>query len=402
MPSIYARQKNEKGKWRYVRVNIGPGRRPADLQGPFYLRVSVDGKDRWEDAGETLDAAKQVIKTHEAEREAIANGVVVEKESANRLRTKIAAYNEEIKANKSHATALAYANTLRYFTQSCKRANVEDVSREDLLKFKTHLRNEKLSERSVYNNFLYLMIFLKWCNVKPGIKADDWPACPEREPEEYSEEEIKSLLGAAYSSIDPKELYSPRHLPSQTDERLLLNSFLCTGARSGEIAHLTYGDIDFKSSVWTIQPKDGWKTKTEGSQRDVPVPEWVTKKIYKRMVEGQREKSDLIFPSREGNPDRKLLGVVKRVAVRAGLLKVVKREDGKRRLVGTRIDDHKFRSTAITRWLRDGVPPQDVMAWVGHESLDTILRYAAKINVRKAETVKKAARTFAQFASIGD
>jgi integrase len=66
------------------------------------------------------------------------------------------------------------------------------------------------------------------------------------------------------------------------------------------------------------------------------------------------------------------------------------------------VDDHKFRSTAITRWLRDGVAPQDVMVWVGHVSLETILRYAAKVNVRRAETLKKATKTFAQFANVGD
>jgi integrase/recombinase XerC len=395
MPSIYARQKNAEGQWRYIRVNIGRGRRPVDLTGPFYLRTSIAGKMQWLTAGDTLDDARIEAEKREAKVKAQASGLVVEDGAANRLRTKIAAYNAEIQANKARKTALAYANTLSYFTQSCKRTNVVDITREDLLAFKTFLRKEddhgdRLSDRSVYNNFLNIMIFLKWCNVKPGVKPDDWPPCPEREPEEYRDEEINALLGAALSNVDPKELQSPRHQPSQTDERLLLNCFLCTGLRSGEIAHLTYGDIDFKHSVWTVQPKEGleWRTKTEGSQRDVPAPEWLTKKIYKRMVEGQREKSDLIFPSREGKPDRKLLNVVKRVAKRA-------------KITG-RVDDHKFRSTAITRWLRDGVPPQDVMAWVGHESLDTILRYAAKINVRKTETVRKAANTFKQFASVGD
>ena len=79
---------------------------------------------------------------------------------------------------------------------------------------------------------------------------------------------------------------------------------------------------------------------------------------------------------------------MKRVAARAG--------------VTGRVDDHKFRSTAITRWLRDGNSVQDVMLWVGHKDLNTILRYAAKLNVRKAETLQKASGAFAQFQAIGD
>jgi integrase len=404
MPSIYARQKNDQGKWRYIRVNVGRGRRPADLAGPFFLRLTVNGNTQWMPTGETLEDARSGAKKQDAAQEArtlaAASGLVIEDVTANRLKTKIAAYNAEIEANKAHKTALAYANTLRYFTQSCKRANVEDITREDMLTFKTYLRNEgDLSETSIYNNFLNAMIFLKWCGVQPGVKKHDWPPKQEREPEEYTEEEIVKLLSAARAELKVKP-QSPRHLHSQINERLLMNSFLCSGLRSGELAHLTYGDIDFQHSVWRVQPKMDWKTKTRGSQRDVPVAEWVTKQIHKRMVDGKYQRTDLIFPARGGKPDRKLLNVVKRVAVRAGLLKVVTHANGKNTLVGIRVDDHKFRSTAITRWLRDGVSPQDVMKWVGHKKLDTILRYAATLNVHKA--VKRAEKSFARFASVGD
>lgn len=37
------------------------------------------------------------------------------------------------------------------------------------------------------------------------------------------------------------------------------------------------------------------------------------------------------------------------------------------------------------------------MVCVGHKKLDTILRYAAKVSVRKEEPRKKAARPFAAF-----
>ena len=95
MASIYSRQKNEKGKWRYLRVHVGPGRRPADLAGPFYLRVTINGKEQWLSAGETLDTARDEAKKHDATEEAVANGVAVENEAANRLRNKIDAYNAE-------------------------------------------------------------------------------------------------------------------------------------------------------------------------------------------------------------------------------------------------------------------------------------------------------------------
>jgi hypothetical protein len=56
--SIYIREKNNTGCWRYSRVNTGRGRRPADLRGPFYLRyTNSEGKQPFVRGGDTLEAA---------------------------------------------------------------------------------------------------------------------------------------------------------------------------------------------------------------------------------------------------------------------------------------------------------------------------------------------------------
>jgi integrase len=386
MNALYTRQKNEAGQWRYKSVNVGPGRRPTALQGPFYTRILGPGKkdpsktvQSWHLlTGENLDEAKTAAEKLEKTLDAKAAGVNVPDadnvDGTNRLSTKIAEFCKEIESNKARKTWQAYSNSLAYFAESCSRVNVQDITRKDLLDFKTHLRAEKMSERSVYNNFLNTAVFLKWCGVSAkslGIGKDDWPKKPEREPEEYTEEEITKMLKAADS-----------------EERLLLKCFLTSGLRSGEMAHLTYGDIDFKHSVWTVQPKKGWTTKTEASQRDVPVLPELTQMIRKRMETNHKTKSDLIFFNTNGEPNLHMLRIVKRVAKRAK--------------VTGRVDDHKFRSTAITLWLRQGNSPIDVMGWVGHTSMDTIQRYAAKVNVRRAETIAKAGAPFAQYAAVGD
>jgi integrase/recombinase XerD len=383
MNAIYTRQKNEIGQWRYKTANIGRGRRPVNLQGPFYTRILGPGKkdpskqvQSWTLLdGDNLDAAIKSADTIGTALEAKSKGLSVAEadsvDGTNRLPTKIAAFCEETKANKAKKTWQAYSNSLAYFAESCTRTNVQNIKREDLLTFKTYLRSEGMSDRSVYNNFLNTMVFLKWCGIKTAVKKEDWPKKPEREPEEYTDEEITKLFEAA-----------------DAEERLLLKCFLSTGLRSGEMAHLTYGDIDFKHSVWTVQPKKGWATKTDSSQRDVPAPEWLTKMIHTRMEKNNGSKAALIFPNTEGKPNGHLLRIVKRVAKRA-------------KVVG-RVDDHKFRSTAITRWLREGNTVADVMAWVGHTSLETILRYATKVKIRQAETRKKAESAFTKFANVGD
>jgi integrase len=376
--SIYIRQKNDSGVWRYRSLNVGRGRRPASLQGPFFTRYRKSGA-KWQSwvplDADTLDEAIKAADNLETGLDARAEGFSVPEiddlTHANRISSKVVAFCDETKANKARKTWQAYSNSLAYFEESCRKSKVQDITREDLLSFKTYLRKQEMSERSIYNNFLNTMVFLKWCGVKAGIKKEDWPRKPEREPEEYTDEEINKMLNAA-----------------EPEERLLLNSLLCSGLRSGEMAHLTYGDIDFKHSVWTVQPKEGWTTKTADSQRDVPVPEWLTKKIRERMEAGERSKQDLIFFNEVGGPNFHMLRIVKRVAKRAK--------------VAGRVDDHKFRSTAITRWLRAGNTVIDVMSWVGHAKPETILRYAAKVKVRHADTRKKAESAFTEFAEVGD
>lgn len=346
--------------------------------GSFYVRYSENGKRTMQPLGKDLAGAVVEVKNLEIAREFSKRGmpvpvrVVLEPltHESQKLADKIEAYTNRVRDNKSRKTWQAYKNSLALFQESCKAIDTAAIRGDDLLRFKHYLRTaKKMKERSVYNNFLNVMVFLKWAKVKVEISLDDWPKKAEREPEEYSDTEISAMLNAA-----------------DTEERLILNCFLCTGVRSGELAHLHYADIDFAHSVWTVQRKEGWETKTVESQRDIPVPEWLTKKILARM---ETFSPRLVFFNSKGGPNQHLLRIVKRVARRAGLN-------------GIRVDDHKFRSTAITRWLREGNTVPDVMRWVGHVNPQTIMRYAAKVNVRNPETLRRATGAFSRFENMGD
>ena len=343
----------------------------------YYVRYTLEGKRQCKALGTDFAYAVGQVQTMDLERDCVRRGLelpaglVEVLNPEGKMRDRIEIYLEEIKANKSKKTWQAYRSSLNYyFTKSCQRISVQAVTREDMLAFKTMLR-EELSERSVYNNFLNVMVFLKWAGVRIGLRKDDWPPKPVREPEEYMDEEINKLLNEA-----------------DNEERLVLNSFLCSGLRSGELAHLTYADIDFNHSVWTVRPKFGWKTKTAESQRGVPVPTWLTIKMQERMKTQRKNPMDRIFPNQQGGPDLHLLRIVKRVAKRAK--------------VTGRVDDHKFRSTAITRWLRDGHDVPTVMKWVGHVDPATLLRYAAKANLQDPEVHRRATAAFDRFSGVGD
>jgi integrase len=364
----------------------------ADQLPPFYIRDQRGGKQWVRLDAQTLTQAKaEALKAQDimkAERKGLTVAEGQELRDENRVSTRIAAYLEEVEANKSKGTYAAYNRSLELFKGSCHRLHIGDVKREDLLAFKTFLKKQEMSDRSVYNHFLNTMIFLKWCKLAMEIKKTDWPPKPEREPEEYHDEEIEKLLKRAAKTFRGVEKRKSDPTGPGDDDRLLLNAFLCSGLRDGEMSHLTYGDIDSRHSLWNVRPKNGHNLKTRESQRHVPVPDWLTKKIMEKKSAEKKTDADLIFPNTLGEPDGHLIRIVQRIAEDAG--------------VTGRVDDHKFRSTAITRWLRNTSTVPEVMAYVGHVNPMTILRYAAKVNLQKRENREKATQPFNQFATVGD
>jgi integrase len=382
--SIYNRQKqtskNGKEYTGYV-VAFEPGQRgsiPAAAEvPPFYVRDQRGGQQWIRLEARTLADAKIEAQKAQSVITAKAAGVDVASTpdgDTDRLTSRIDEYLLEVESNKAHATWLSYNRSLELFRESCSRLKVQDVRREDLLAFKNDLRRKDFKVSVVRNHFLNVSIFFKWAGrplTEMKITKYDWPKDSVREPEEYHTEEIEALLTAA-----------------DKDERLLLNAFLNTGLRNSEMAWLTYDDIDARNSLWSVRPKPNHPLKNEQSQRIVPVGEWLTKKIMDRKTANNRSDSDLIFPGESGGVNRHLLRVVKAVAKRAK--------------VGGRVDNHKFRSTAITIWLRDGRTVPEVMKYVGHKNPMTILHYAAKMNLSKRENRQMVTKAFDRFSSVGD
>jgi len=395
--TIYNRQtQTSKSGKEYIgyAVAFKPGQRgaiPAAAEvPPFYVRDQRGGTQWLRLEARTLTDAKTEAQKQQHILQARARGVeVVTATDGNkeRLTNKVAAYLAEIESNKSKATWNAYRRSTELFLESCRKLNVAEVGRADMLTFKTYLKRQKFSGRTLYNHFLNITIFFVWAKGEEdtlGLNENDWPEKPERDPEAYSEEEIKKMLETAARTFRGLE----RKAGEKRDDRLLLWAFLNSGLRDGELSHLTYGDIDVKHSLWKVRPKDGHSLKTTGSKRDVPVGEWLTARIMERKKAEGKQDGDLIFPSAGGVVDTHLIRITQRIAELAG--------------VKGRVDNHKFRATAITFWLRAGNTIFDVMAWAGHGSSATVQRYAAKLQLENHENRRKATRAFDEYAGVGD
>jgi len=330
----------------YVHVNGQEERHP---EGAYYLewregakrvRLSV-GKD-------AQDAAARRLRK-EAEINAINNGVTVLPENGNGQRSlaaTVAEYLEEVKLTKKPKTLAAYTTALEYFMQSCRKMNLEEIQRGDLLKFSVFLRDDKKqSPRSVYNKFENVMTFLKSQGIRGLVDKKDWPRFVEEEPEVYEREELDRLFKAC-----------------DGQERLWYEFFLMTGMREQEVMHCGWADINLKRNTVTVRykPEYGFSPKNY-REREIPIPAKLVKKLKSR-----KKKSDqtcgLVFPTAGCKPKLDFLDCLKECVERAQL----EREN---------FWLHKFRATFATWSLWAGVDLRTVQQWLGHSDMESTMRY---------------------------
>src|SRR5689334_5146120 len=67
-PSIYTRKQKRPGYWPYTAVKEGRGFRTGDIEGPFYVHPSINGKQVWTKLAATTfkEAKEEAVKIFEA------------------------------------------------------------------------------------------------------------------------------------------------------------------------------------------------------------------------------------------------------------------------------------------------------------------------------------------------
>jgi hypothetical protein len=156
-----------KGKARrYQKVNLGRGRRPTDLTGPYFLRYSLaDGTRPWEPVGNNLDAAIDAQKRKEAYFEALDANVPVVQDQDDSGRTKITdaafqwyaelqIFQGKDQQGKSEKTLRAYTYRLGFFLDFTAQQNLrflDQIDRKQLLRYVKFLRDHEsdLDDRTV-------------------------------------------------------------------------------------------------------------------------------------------------------------------------------------------------------------------------------------------------------------
>lgn len=175
---------------------------------------------------------------------------------------------------------------------------------------------------------------------------------------------IKSVkkVRKPYTAIDIEKL---KECCKQNRDKAIIAILLSTGCRVSEICSLNISDVDFANKEILVLGKGN-------KERTVFIDD-VTAMLLRRYLEERKDDSEALFV---GKGTRRL----KQGGIRK-LLHVVAKKAG---VDGTH--PHRFRRTLATSLIDHGMPIQEVAAILGHEKLDTTMKYVYinKTNVRNS------------------
>jgi hypothetical protein len=197
---------------RYQKVNLGRGRRPADLSGPYFLRYSLaDGTHPWEHVGEISMKRSPPVNASSHTSMLDANvPVIQDQDDASRTKITDAVYqwsaelqlfHGKDQQGKSEKTLRAYNYRLGFFLDFTAQNNlryVDQVDRKQLLRYVKFLRDHEndLEDRTVHNVFETLNTFLRTRDIFIAGKILAELDYAEKPPKPYTKQELKAMFAA--------------------------------------------------------------------------------------------------------------------------------------------------------------------------------------------------------------
>lgn len=378
------------GKWPFAPVVERNGRIVRDHvwirgrdehhpEGRYYLEWYEAGKRRREAIG-SFDRALTAARAKFVELEARKAGLLSVPEPRFRpapdrltLAVAIDEYLEWVKTQRSLRTYRAYRPTLDVqLRDSYTKTYIDEVTREDILKFMSDCYRSGLGARTVYDKVVVILQLFKRHGKTKLIEPGDWPSYVDVIRPIYETEEIEGMLKHA-----------------TRDEAILVKFFLTSGMRDREVRYLLWRDLDFRNCLVRVTAKPLWRFHPKNyEERSVPLPNNMVAQLHALKMERDAIAAQLLFPNTKGKPDSLHIDVVKRLAYRAKLnCGQCVTKHGNRCAEGPfcqRFFLHKFRHTFATEHLRHGVDIRTLQTWMGHRDIHSTMVYLKGIHSKDA------------------
>lgn len=245
----------------------------------------------------------------------------------------------------SEGTLNLYMQTINLFMRTVRKP-FKEVNTNDIRLFIANREMiDNVSKGTLARERGCIVRFFKWlCNEEyiskdPGARVENIKV-PKRRKQEFSELEVEKLRSVAANS----------------KEALVIELLLSTGCRVSELVSLNFRDYDQENDSITVIGKGN-------KQRTLYLNAKAKMALNHYLKDVPHITGPLFFGQTLGK-EMSSAGVqklVKRLGDRAGVANV---------------HPHRFRRTAATLARRHGMPIELVMNFLGHESIDTTLKYS--------------------------
>lgn len=221
------------------------------------------------------------------------------------------------------------------------------------------LKDSGLKESTINNKRDILCAFFGWLYREKLIESDPTAnLAPTKRPK---------VIRKPYSTVEMERL---KEACDNDRDRAIVYFLRSTGCRINEVCALNRDDINFASMSLVVYGKGA-------KERTVFIDE-VTGMVLKRYLDSRTDSSEALFAGKGTDrlTDDGFRYVLNRLSKKSGV---------------ENVHPHRFRRTLATSLIDHGMPIQEVAVILGHDKIDTTLKYVYICN----DNVKNAYRKYA-------
>jgi integrase len=363
---VYGPNNKIKSRWVYVK-----GKPEEHPEGNFYIHKLDHERQVWKKIGPNPADAVRAAQYEEQFLHALAMGLPIKKGETPDLTygPQMWKFLEDYKLSQSEESHALMKQTLQEFSEHCKKINLTDITREDLLKYKKWLVNRERSLRTAGNKMLRVNQFLRSAlgvDAGKGLVTVRDAKFVEREPEVYTDDEVDVFLKAC----------GPFH-------SLVFNTLLMAGLRKQEMENVEWQDINFTAGTLSVRGKKTFRPK-DWEEREIEIPRELLDMLF-----SARKDRGLVFATKTGKKYTHVWDDCKDIAKKVG--EELARKAGQKDIeqvvkeTAAKYHPHKFRATYCTKLLQSGIDLKTVQKLMGHKTIESTMRYLAKAESHKVK-----------------
>ncbi len=274
-----------------------------------------------------------------------------------------------------HHTLRAYAQDLRTFARFSRAHQLTDpLSRDDVLAYHRHLRDELGAKpATIERRLVTLKSYFAWRaernNALPSPFADVriTVKLPRRLPRPIDRDTLRAVLQAHDCATDPLSTPGTNHTVPDAQNAvtiLIIKLLIVTGLRISELTNLKVRDVSPDGGEILVQGKGS-------KERIVFVPNRELQEELQRFCQIRSKDGSIASPLFLNMAGRRLRAATFRKRLRAL---------SKRLSIEPHLTPHRFRHSAATLLIEEGIDIRMVQALLGHANLKTTEIYVRVSN----------------------